>query len=521
MNIRSIATILFAILLILLVMGVAVLMTFTGAVNDQKYKVNTVWKQPYSQAQSMKIIDLNGDGKDDLFLQNSYSFSIWDENGKELFLEAPGTNLVSTMGDVDGDSIEDVLGVYQIDGNAELVFVKQGQAVWRSPVQGLNNPVRMAVMRFRNGTQIIVGGENGDLVAFDPKGNRLWDSNQFVSAEIRGLDDALAQGEPRLVVINRRGTVALFDDTGQVVWEYSARGDLRRMRAYDLDGDRNSEIFIGGENNALVALDATTGQVLFEKRLGQTITEIRSFELDGDPTTLEIVVGGKKGGVWAFNAAGKQLWSASLTEKVTQISGIDLDQDGRVEVLVGDDSGAVNLFSHDGKRYKLFGFSSGVARMDVGKLGSGRKLAAASQDQVQVVSLEAAALPVLRFTPILAGLAASVVILLLAWFIITNPPKPALRVALEGQSVESLQSQRRMLKESISDVERLRASGEVTSDAYLMRLKELRRQLADNEAAMKKAGLQYVPETITCPSCGGSLPLGVDRCEYCGQTVIH
>jgi len=31
------------------------------------------------------------------------------------------------------------------------------------------------------------------------------------------------------------------------------------------------------------------------------------------------------------------------------------------------------------------------------------------------------------------------------------------------------------------------------------------------------------PETIhglACPNCGGSLPIGIDRCDYCGQTVI-
>ncbi len=349
----------------------------------------------------------------------------------------------------------------------------------------------------------------------------IWENSDLFLEEIRGLDDAIVNGDPRLVVIDRDGKVALFNDKGQVVWEYMANGDLRRMRAYDLDGNRNSEILLGGENNALIGLDASGGQVLFEQPLGQTITEIRSLELDGEPSSIEIVVGGKNGGVWAFTATGGKIWSASVSDKVNEIVGVDLDQDGREEVLIGDDSGAVHLFTSNGDRYKLFDFNSGVARLDIGKLGAGRRLAAASQDQVKLVELKVDALPVLRFTPLLVGLAASAVILLLAWFIITNPTKPALKVAFEDQSAESLQAQRRMLKESISDVERMRSSGDVTPDAYLKRLKELRGQLADNETAMKKAGLKYVPETITCPNCGGSLPLGVDRCEYCGQTVIH
>lgn len=521
MNTRNVVTILLAGFLILLIMGVAALLAFTGQVGTQKFQAETVWERSYALAQSMKIIDLNGDGQDDLFLQNSFSLSIWGEDGLETFLDSPGDYLVSTMGDADGDGIEDVLAVYQAAGNKELVFVKQGQVAWRSIVPGLGIPARIAVMRFPGGTQIILGDIGGNIIALDADGNFLWDNENLFSGEIRGLDDALVNGESLLAIIDRDGKVALFNDKGEVLWEYSASGDLRRMRAYDLDGSRTSELLIGGENNALVSLDASNGQVLFERPLGQIITEIRSFELDGEPSSLEIVVGGKNGGVWAFTASGEKLWSASVSDKVNEIVGIDLDQDGREEVVIGDDTGAVNLFSSDGDRHKLFELGSGVARLDIGKLGPGRRLAATSQDHVRLLELDADTLPALRFTPLLVGLVASAVILLVAWFIVTNPPKPALRLAFEDQSAESLQAQRRMLKESIADVERLRSSGEVTSDAYLKRLKELRRQLADNETAMKKTGLKFIPETITCPNCGGSLPLGTDRCEYCGQTVIH
>lgn len=521
MNTRTVVTILLAGVLILLIMGVAVLMAFTGWVGTQKFQTESVWEQPYALAQSMKIIDLNGDGQDDLFLQNSFSLSIWGEDGQEIFLDTPGEYLVSTMGDVDGDGIEDVLAVYQALGNKELVFVKQAQVVWRLAIQGLGIPARIAMMRFPGGTQIVMGDAGGNLISTDADGRFLWGNEEFFSDDVRGMDDAYVNGEPFLAVIDRDGKVALFDQMGKVLWEYNASGDLRRMRAIDLDGNRNSELLIGGENNALVSLDASNGQVLFEKPLGQTITEIRFFELDGEPSSMEVVVGGKSGGVWAFTASGDKLWSASVSDKVTEIVGIDLDQDGREEIVIGDDTGAVNLFSSDGDRHKLFDFSSGVARLDIGKLGSHRRLVAASQDQVRLLEIEADALPALRFTPLLVGLVASAVILLVAWLIITNPPKPALRLAFEDQSAESLQAQRRMLKESIADVERLRSGGEVTSDAYLKRLKELRGQLADNESAMKKAGLKYVPETITCPNCGGALPLGTDRCEYCGQTVIH
>jgi predicted RNA-binding Zn-ribbon protein involved in translation (DUF1610 family) len=37
---------------------------------------------------------------------------------------------------------------------------------------------------------------------------------------------------------------------------------------------------------------------------------------------------------------------------------------------------------------------------------------------------------------------------------------------------------------------------------------------------MQKAGVPVRVETFKCPNCGGTLPLGIDRCDYCGQVVI-
>jgi hypothetical protein len=129
-------------------------------------------------------------------------------------------------------------------------------------------------------------------------------------------------------------------------------------------------------------------------------------------------------------------------------------------------------------------------------------------------------LPGFQFTPLVVGLVVSAVILIIAAIFASIPPKPELKVSFQNKSKESLEAERRMLKESIADVERLRKSGEVTGDAYLARLKRLRSDLADNETAFKQAGLQVKAETFACPNCGGTLELGMDKCEYCGQAIL-
>ena len=99
----------------------------------------------------------------------------------------------------------------------------------------------------------------------------------------------------------------------------------------------------------------------------------------------------------------------------------------------------------------------------------------------------------------------SAIILVIAGILASIPPKPEMKVSFQNTSRESLEAQRRMLKESIADVERLRQSGEVTGDAYLARLKRLRADLAENETAFKAQGYSIKVETIQCPNCGGTL----------------
>nr|MBA3532755.1 hypothetical protein [Ardenticatenales bacterium] len=147
------------------------------------------------------------------------------------------------------------------------------------------------------------------------------------------------------------------------------------------------------------------------------------------------------------------------------------------------------------------------------------QIVVADGSDVRLLSLAQVTAPV-WYNPLLGGALASLLIAGLAWYLATMPTRPTLRVAAEDQSVEGLMARRRMLHESIADVERLRRDGEMTPDAYLARLKQLRHDLADTNAALVKSGASIKPETMACPHCGGSLPLGVDRCDYCGQIVI-
>lgn len=515
MNSRSITTIIFSIIMIVLVMGVSLLFSFNGSAAAEKYSANTRWNASYSTAESMKIIDLTGDGVDDLFIQSLYNASIYDGNGT-ILQSWDITSAKSTMGDVNGDGVEDVV-IYQVT-SPNVVIISKGQMESSFDVSGMSTPSRVTLMKFSSGTQLVLGDDVGNLQSFDPDGTQLWKATVGYE-EIRGLDDTRINGQVFLAAASHSGEVGVVDASGNFRWKNSTE-QLRRMRAYDLYGDGTSEILTGGEYGDFSIWNADDGTKIFSKTMGQAVSEIRTAEINGDPSSIEIIVGGKDGGLWAFDATGKQLWSHTLSDKVTEIVGADFNDDGHEELIVGDDSGQVSIFSGSGNRSNLKSYTSGITRLDEGRLNNERVVAIASNYELEIQRVEYSDIPGFQFVPLLVGLIVSGAIAAVAWILATMPKKPEMKVSIQDKSRESLEAERRMLKESIADVERLRKSGEVVGDAYLARLKQLRGDLAENETAFKEAGFPIKVETIKCPNCGGMLELGMDKCEYCGHVIL-
>ncbi|MCC6190148.1 MAG: PQQ-binding-like beta-propeller repeat protein [Anaerolineales bacterium] len=516
MSSRALSTVTLAAVLIVIVMAVTAAMAWMGLANTAKFSQTRVWEVPFSEAQSMKILDFTGDGQDELFAQNTTTVALLDANGQARFGQDYSAGLNTTLGDVDGDGVEDIV-VFHAAG--VTVLQGAGQVLWEVRPDNLRTPYRSAVVRFAGGPQVLLGDGQGQVVALDARGQGLWRGATTITDYIRGLDDVRVKGVIHAAVANHNGMVVVFDERGRALWEYTLDGTLRRLRAYDLDSDGNGEILVGGDGSRLVLLEADTGAERFNRGLGQAITEIREAELDGEPSAREFVVGGKEGGVWAFRADGTRLWSASVSDQVSEIIALDVDDDGAEEVVIGDEAGSLTIFTGQGHRQKLASRPSDIARLDTGRLTGSDQLAVADLTTIQLLDVDKQTAP-LWYSPLLAGLLVSATIAFAAWYIANIPPKPVLRVTAEDQSVEGLLARNRMLHESLADVERLRGTGEMPAEAYLARLRDLRGELAGTQAALQKAGQPIRLETVKCPSCGGALPIGMDKCDYCGQTVI-
>ena len=470
---RKIIPFIVAFILICIVMGASAFFAFSGAITAEKFGSDVAWSRPYSNAESMKVIDLTGDGQDDLFIQSPDNVSVLDSTGQPIF-GFGYQSMKTTLGDVNGDNVEDII-VYYVGTGMSVDVISKGQPKTIAQTLNIGFPARNAVIRFSSGPQIVLGDSSGSLLALSTNGQVLWDSD-FGSEEVRGMDDAVVGGKMYVAVATHDGSLAVFDSQGKTLWKTNQES-LRRMRAFDLNGDGTSEIITGGEYGAFIIYSAGDGSVLFQKSLGQAVSEVREVELNGDPSSREIVVGGKDGGVWAFSfdgATASQIWSGSMSDKVTEISGIDIDDDGKQEAVIGDDSGKVAIFTANGTRSNLPSRTSGIARIDIGKLGNDRYVVIADLSSVEVNKVNFSSIPGFQYTPLVVGLIVSIVILIIAAILASIPRKPEMKVSFQDTSMESLNAQRRMLKESIADVERLRKSGEVTGDAYLARLKRLR-----------------------------------------------
>lgn len=515
MNQRMNATVRLASILIVVIMGASLLATMSRD-RDARFEDEEAWSTSFSDVQSLQVIDLDGDGANDLFVQNRDSYTVYDAQGTPLWSERPGAPLSTTMGDVDADGDEDLV-IFQSGGTVRAT--SGGAPLWTTTLDGVSQPARSAVVRFASGTQVVVGDDQGRLVALrGSDGRPLWQAALSGRGETRGLDDALIEGDRLLVAADRSGQVTAFDDSGATAWSASIAG-LRRMRTFDLDGDGMSEVYFGGEGGTLHTA-RHDGQRGWTGQIGQQVVEVRDGELDGNPTSREVVVGGRDGGVVAYDARGGFLWGASVGNRISDIVTVDLDDDGADETVVGDEGGGLTVFSgRDGSRFSVRSMSGGVAALDEGRLTASDQVAVASGTVVAVTSLTRVNAPFF-YSPLVAGLVLSLAIAGAALFVGSLPEQATTRVVVTDSSPAGLLARRRMLSENISDVEGLRARGEIEGSAALAKLQELRTQLAETDKALRETGVSAAAETMKCPNCGGRVRLGRDKCDYCGEVVI-
>ncbi len=327
-------------------------------------------------------------------------------------------------------------------------------------------------------------------------------------------------GQTVLAGASYGGDVALLDGDGEPVWQKRFPQQIRRLRADDMDGDGTSEIMIGGLTGLIWLVSAQDGNRLWQSGIGSRVNEARFLELDGDPTRSELVVGSKTGGVLVLTRDGATLWERSVGYKVRELATIDYNGDGQNELLVA----AARVFLLDGQTGKLLGrFSLGQATaLDVGDFGKEDGYVVGTNDGVAVYRIRVE-LPPIWLSPLLFGGLVALLIAISALVLIRmdwTAPLPKTVYTVQDMSLQALRARKKMLREVLEDVKRMQHEGELDSEAYLTRTRQIREQIADVEAKILEINPDYKPELMRCPSCGAPLEIGMDRCPYCNHVLL-
>jgi hypothetical protein len=512
-----------AVVLMAIVMGAALFIAQTGMAEREKFEATTVWSVPADAATSVNVLDLTGDKQRDVFIQDSGSVKVLDAAGQVIWQQTFASPLASTQADVNGDGTPDIV-VYswEAQGARAAAFTGVGRPLWEQQLPELGPPGRMTSVDFDvdGRTESVLGDRDGRLMALSADGQMLWAYTMIPGGELRGLDDVLMSAGRALVSGAIGGEVVLLDAQGKELWTVHATGGLRRVRSFPLGTPQRGFVLVGSQLGELAAYPGNRDgdAPAWVASLGQPVNEIRPAEMDGDPATTEVVAGGKDGGVWALGEDGRTLWSARVGEKVMELAGMERPGVDRDVLLVGDDGGTVTILD-GGSQLLRFSVSGSVGRIDVGKVGGETGFLVADSRHVTLYRLNVLSAPI-WYTPVLAGVLACLVIAVVAIILGSLRPAPPLQVSAGQMTVEAQKARRRFLHESIAELKALRERGEVPPEAYLARVRDLRSQLADVNAALIKLGEPVQVETVKCPHCGGALEIGTDRCEYCGQTVI-
>lgn len=514
-------------ILIVVVLAAGAVFHFFWTRSSGGLQERSLWNEGLSggSPETLKAIDLTGDGEDEIFVQTPGETAIFSQTGEQLFRQS-SPQAKTTMGDLNGDKIDEFVIIIPDGGSLEVTaFNLQDGELWRAQAPASGLPARALTIDFRADGQreIVVATELGEVIVLDgSNGQELWrytfPNDSVENLVVRGSDDVLLDGKTHLVVGDYGGKFAVLDESGVPVWQAEFPEQIRRLRAYDMDGDGTSELALGGLNGLLALASAADGQFLWSDRVGSRVQETRFIELDGDPATIELVVGTRDSGVAVFRLDGEKLWSKAVAGRVVELAGLDANDDGSQELLAAADKVTI-LDGKSGSQLATINLGE-VSTLDVGDLGKDQSFVAGTSQGLAAAQMRARS-PNWLTSPLVIGVVLSLVIALVAVILsrVQLAEKPVIYSVVED-SVETLQAQKRMLREEIDDLEKLQASGELSSENYVESKRFARERLADVEARLQKIQPDYKPQVVHCPSCGGPLEITMDRCEYCGHVLL-
>jgi outer membrane protein assembly factor BamB len=224
------------------------------------------------------------------------------------------------------------------DGTIVRAESASGRQVWRVKA-GMDLTAGVGT----DGNYIVVGGEKGQLLAFDMDGKQLWKaqlSSEILSSPVVGQGVVVARS-----VDNR--IVGYDAATGQKKWTVQRVAPPLTLRLAPGMAVHDKDVIIAQPGGKLLSLLLATGAPRWEVEVGMArgATELeRMTDIGGYPVVFEgdVCAVSYQGRVGCWDAInGSPRWARELSSE----AGVTVDQRF---VFASDDKGAVYAYNRDG-----------------------------------------------------------------------------------------------------------------------------------------------------------------------------
>jgi|GEM_PF-1691201 len=299
-------------------------------------------KRGFPRVSSMKVADLDNDGKDEVLLGVLHYIQCYDAKGNRRWNIGTGVgNIITSIetDDIDGDGLEEIV----VGGDSTVypnlyVLGNDGKIIWK---------IRAGAYEVND---VAVGDTNGDgrmeiavgtvakhgiyytpsrVYMYDSKGNKMWE--KLIPRGVATIKLADIEGDGKMeVLVGSLHYFKVIDHQGNSLTDFETRGYIRDILVGDIDLDGVNEILLG--SNDLYVIDSE-GNSKWENPAGtDVINDIEILDLNSDDYP-EILVASD--GLYIIDYNGDTIWQYSTEKTVKDIHVCDLDGDSFPELAAG------------------------------------------------------------------------------------------------------------------------------------------------------------------------------------------
>jgi hypothetical protein len=205
----------------------------------------------------------------------------------------------------------------------------------------------------------IVVATTRHLILLSSAGQELWQIGlPALPVTVAGFDHN-GDGRDAILVALANGLLQLYDEQGQIVWEYAgslfdvAEGTYPQLVVGDLDRSGQDKVvlaYFGVGRHTKMALIDSNGELTTEKFISGRVTALSLVAFTPDaPRAIALGTDFRRGRVHLFDHQGQEQWYRTPNKPVSSLAVAEVN--GGTALIVGTAAGTILAFDQQGRRY--------------------------------------------------------------------------------------------------------------------------------------------------------------------------